>query len=213
MSETDRTVFKEPTVNHSSKGEGTRKAILERAIEVFNVRGYSGTSLNDIMQATGLQKGGIYNHFASKEDLALEAFDHAFSQISDMMRDWLKGTRNGLERLRAIIQFFHNYFETPPFHGGCILLNTAIESDDAHPALCERAQHAMTLWRDLIRRTVEKGIGLGEIHATIDSDNVATLIISTLEGAMVLSRLYKNPVHLHRAVAHLLEYVENNLKV
>lgn len=199
-------------MSRSSKGEHTREAILERAIEVFNVRGYSAASLRDIMLATGLQKGGIYNHFASKEDLALEAFEHTFSQISDSLRASLKGTRNGLERLGGILQFFQNYFEVPPIKGGCILMNAAIESDDANPELRERVQHAMTVWRDLVRRTIEKGQSLGEIRPTVDADTAATLIIGVLEGHMFLSKLYDDPVHLQRATAFLQDYVEHSLK-
>ena len=57
-----------------SKGEQTKELILSQAAVVFNRQGYFGARLDDIMRATGLEKGGIYNHFASKDDLALQAF-------------------------------------------------------------------------------------------------------------------------------------------
>ena len=56
-----------------SKAEKTKENIVKQAAALFNQKGYSGSSISDIMQATGLQKGGIYNHFNSKEELALEA--------------------------------------------------------------------------------------------------------------------------------------------
>ena len=62
-----------------SKGEQTRERILARSAQLFNRQGYSGSSLSDIMRETGLEKGGIYNHFSSKEQLALEAFDTPIS--------------------------------------------------------------------------------------------------------------------------------------
>jgi TetR/AcrR family transcriptional regulator, transcriptional repressor for nem operon len=195
-----------------TKGERTREAILARAIEVFNVQGFSGTSLHDLMQATGLQKGGIYNHFNSKEQLAVEAFDYAFAHISERMVDYLKGTKNGLARLTAIVQFFADYFEHPPVKGGCILLNTAIESDDTQPVLRERVLHAMDMWRDLIRRTVQKGIHYGDIRPEVDPDSMATLVIATLEGAMMLTKLYNDSTHLRRAVEHLLDYIQHQVK-
>jgi len=64
-----------------SKGEQTRTMILERTAQLFSCKGYFGSSLSDIMEATGLEKGGIYNHFTSKEQLALEAFDYAFEMV------------------------------------------------------------------------------------------------------------------------------------
>lgn len=193
------------------KGEKTREIILQRAAELFNTHGYAGSSLADIMEATGLQKGGIYNHFESKDDLAAAAFDYAFSLVSQRMLGAIRGTR-GIERLLAIIHFFEGYYETPPVRGGCILLNTAIESDDADPRLRERARYFMSQWRDLIRRTVEKGIGLGEIKTTVDGEALATIIISTVEGAIMMSKLYDEGSHIDCAVAHLVTYIESNVR-
>src|SRR5438105_3375693 len=63
------------------KGEQTREMILERAAPIFNQQGYAGASLSDIMRETGLEKGGIYNHFRGKEELALAAFDYAIGLV------------------------------------------------------------------------------------------------------------------------------------
>ncbi len=195
-----------------TKGETTREDILEKAIELFNVYGYSGTSLADIMQATSLQKGGIYNHFSSKEVLAVAAFDFAFERVSERMMQSLKEKRAPMDRLLGIIEFFRSYFEDPPIKGGCILLNTAVESDDAYPMLRERARRAMNLWRDLIRKTVERGIAQGVMRPTADPDSVATLIIGTLEGALMMTKLFDDPLPLQRAVEHLLTYVDSTVK-
>ena len=59
------------------KGRATRQRVIAQAAPVFNQHGFAGTTLSELMEATGLQKGGIYRHFAGKEQLALEAFDHA----------------------------------------------------------------------------------------------------------------------------------------
>jgi TetR/AcrR family transcriptional regulator, transcriptional repressor for nem operon len=195
-----------------SKGDDTRKIILGRAAELFNVQGFAGSSLSDIMQATGLQKGGIYNHFVSKEALALEAFDYAFELVSRRMGEMLKVRRDPLDRLMGIIAFFEDYLESPPVKGGCMLLNTAIESDDTHPALRERARLAMESWRNLIQRTVTKGIAQGVMRPDIEPDEVATLMIATLEGAIMMSKLYGDHIHLQRAVRHLMRYVETDIK-
>jgi AcrR family transcriptional regulator len=194
------------------KGDITREIILERAAELFNVKGYSGFSLSDVMEATGLQKGGIYNHFGSKEILALEAFDYGFDLAQKRMAEALQGKRDPLERLYAIIQFFEDYMESPPLKGGCIILNTAINTDDTNPALRDRARQAMDIWRTFIQRTVKKGIDQGKIRPEIDPDTVATLITATVEGALMLSKLYDDNAHIQRAIDHLVQYVETCVK-
>ncbi|MBD1861626.1 MULTISPECIES: TetR/AcrR family transcriptional regulator [Trichocoleus] len=194
-----------------AKADETRAKILQEAATLFNQQGYAGSSMSDIMQATGLQKGGIYNHFTSKQALALEAFDFAFQRCQERLRIALATKQHAIERLQAILGVFYSFIEDPPIAGGCPILNTAIESDDANPALRDRAQAAMNTLRNSIRRTVERGIARGEIRPTVEADTVATVMISTLEGALMMSKLYDDPVHLERAIAHLNDYLCDRL--
>ncbi len=195
-----------------SKGEQTREMILARAAQLFSRQGYFGSSLSDIMHETGLEKGGIYNHFASKEHLALEAFDYSVDLVSQRTRLALAGKVNAIDRLLAIITVFQGLIEDPPLVGGCPILNTAIEADDAQPALRDRARNAMDNWRTTIHRIVQKGIARQEIRPEVDADVLATLLIATLEGAIMLSKLYGDMVHIHRAVDHLTSYINTNVR-
>src|SRR5437879_9606459 len=77
------------------KGEQTRQEIIRKAAPIFNQRGYDGAALSDLMRATGLEKGGIYRHFESKQQLAAEAFDYAWRIALD--------TRFSKKRLRSRI--------------------------------------------------------------------------------------------------------------
>jgi TetR/AcrR family transcriptional regulator, transcriptional repressor for nem operon len=193
-----------------SKGEETKEKIIKQAAELFNKQGYAGSSISDIMRVTQLQKGGIYNHFQSKDQLAVEAFDYAIALVRQHYRIAWKNKRHAIERLQAIIEAFRDYTDNPPIPGGCPLLNTAIESDDAHPVLRDRAQQAMTSWRDLFCLIIAKGIQRGEIRPDVDADEVATIIISTLEGSVMMSKLYGDPIHIKRAINHLHHYLESN---
>ncbi len=194
-----------------TKGEDTREMILARSAQLFNRQGYSGASLSDIMRETGLEKGGIYNHFVSKEQLALEAFDYAYGLVALRVREALTDKRHAVERLRAIIAVFQSEVEDPLVPGGCPILNTAIESDDANEVLRERARAAMNNWFSTIRRVIQKGIERQEIRPDVDADEVATLFIATLEGAIMLSNLYKDAVHMRRAAQFMGNYIEREL--
>jgi AcrR family transcriptional regulator len=191
------------------KGERTRQAIVERAAPVFNTRGYRGAALSDLTRATGLEKGGIYNHFASKEALALAAFDHAVALIRRRLEEALAGRERAGDRLLAIVAVFRGLADDPPLPGGCPVLNTAVESDDAYPILRDRARVAMTEWQKLIGATVKRGVQAGELKPDSDPRAVATLLTATLEGALMLSRLYDDPSHMDRAVAHLTRHLES----
>ena len=194
-----------------SKAEETKARIIHQAAELFNLKGYAGSSIADIMLATGLKKGGIYNHFKSKEELALAAFDHAVDLLSKRVWSAVKTKRNAINRLDALVSSYLIYIEDPPILGGCPILNTAIETDDTDSPLRDRALAAINSWRSLILRIVEKGIKKGEIKSTVEADTVATIIICNIEGAMMMSKLAKNPVHLRRAISHLQNYIQTSL--
>jgi AcrR family transcriptional regulator len=191
------------------KGEETRERILARSAQLFNRQGYAGASLADIMRETGLEKGGIYNHFSSKEQLALESFDYAYELVRQRVRQALAGKFNAIERLLAIVSVFESEFDDPPVAGGCPILNTAIEADDANEVLRDRARVAMDDWRATIHRIIYKGLERGEVRPGVDADEVASLLIATLEGALMLSNLYKDSIHMQRAAAHMTRYVKS----
>ena len=89
-----------------TKGEQTRRQIVEKAAPLFNRKGYEGTSLSDLMNVTGLQKGGIYRHFSSKEELATEAFDYAWQKAASRSLDGIESSADSIGRLKQMVSNF-----------------------------------------------------------------------------------------------------------
>jgi len=195
----------------AAKGALTRERIIQLAAPVFNKKGYAGASLADILEATGLQKGGIYNHFESKEQLALEAFDFAIAQMIGRWQKAIEGQTHAADRLLAVVAMFDEHLRKPG-SGGCPLMNTAIEADDNQPALRARARRAMDLTLATIRRIVQKGVDRGQLRPTADPERVATLLLSTLEGALMISRLYHDPRPLQQAQDQMSFWIRRELK-
>jgi TetR/AcrR family transcriptional regulator, transcriptional repressor for nem operon len=191
-----------------TKGMKTRQRIVELAAPVFNRQGYVGASMRDLISATGLEKGGIYNHFGSKEQLALEAYDFAFSRVANALDQSQIGATDAVDRLTRMIREFATFARKPAIAGGCPIMNTAIEADDGKPELRDRAQQSMTLWHRLIGRIVKDGIALGTLVPSTDPYALAALLTSSLEGALMLSRLYGDPAYTDRVVEFLVNYVE-----
>src|SRR5215218_7115908 len=195
-----------------ARGEGTRENIIRQAATLFNQHGFAGSSMSDVMAATGLQKGGIYRHFESKEQLAVEALDYAVGLMGRRFAEALEGKTHAIDRLSAVIVVFEALPHDPPVPGGCPMMNASIENDDGNPALRERARAAMDGLRGLIVRTTGRGLDRGEIRAGVDPDALATVMISTLEGAVMMSKLYGDDVHVARAAAHLRRYLEESVR-
>jgi len=124
------------------KGEQTRQEIIRKAAPIFNQKGYDGAALSDLMRATGLEKGGIYRHFESKEELAGDAFDHAWKIAIETRFEGTEQIPNTVDRLKQIVRNFRDR-RTGLVPGGCPLLNTAIDSDDGNPQLRAKARQAL----------------------------------------------------------------------
>ncbi len=183
------------------KGEKTRQRVIAQAAPVFNQRGFAGTTFSELMEVTGLQKGGIYRHFAGKEMLAVEAFDYA-SEIATRLR--FEGIDRKHGAVQSLKQFVSNFARLrSPIAGGCPIWNTAMDCDDGNPVLRERARSALRAWLDRIGALVREGKAAGEIVESVDTDSLAILLVCSLEGALTGARLLDDEGPLTAIESHL----------
>ncbi len=193
------------------KASTRRLSILASAAPIFNRRGFSGTSISDILSATDLEKGGLYNHFTSKEELAAATFDYAFKQVDAYFTKALSGTESGLPRLRTYIDAFERYIERPVVTGGCPIANAALEADDALPFLRERVATALSRMREHVIRNIVRGCEKGHFRRDVDPEAVADFLISALEGAIVLSRGLRSRTPVKHVIATLRTWIETDV--
>ncbi|MCU1314934.1 MAG: Transcriptional regulator, TetR family, partial [Candidatus Acidoferrum typicum] len=193
------------------KGEQTRQVIIRKAAPIFNQRGYDGAALSDLMKATGLEKGGIYRHFSSKEALAAEAFDYAWKLAIDTRFEGTQGIQNTVDRLKLFVRNFRDR-RAGLVLGGCPLLNTAIDSDDGQPVLRRKARRALDHWLNRLQSIAEEGKQRGEVRSSLDSAELAALIVSTLEGGLMVSRLQRRDDALDFACRHLEACLETSVR-
>ncbi|MBT2259474.1 TetR/AcrR family transcriptional regulator [Priestia megaterium] len=189
------------------KGERTKQLIIEKASGLLNTQGYLATSITDIMEKAGMEKGGIYNHFKSKQELSLDAFSFSIETLSTTYQEAIRSKNTSIEKLNAILEVFLLLAEGKLIPGGCPILNAAIESDDAHPALRDATRKAMNDLYDMILRIIRNGIKNGEVNSTIDSETFTTIFISTIEGSLMLTKLYNDTIYINRAIGFLKDYL------
>jgi TetR/AcrR family transcriptional repressor of nem operon len=192
-----------------TKGEQTRRKIVEAAAPIFNQRGFEGSSLNDLMEATGLKKGGIYRHFTSKEELAAEAFDYTWEAAWNARLLHVDEKANGIEKLKQLVANFVEH--RSPVAGGCPILNTAIDADDGNTLLRARVARALRSWLSRLQVIVEQAREHGQTRPTVDPKAVATLIVASLEGALMISRIQRNDEALRRIQSHLNRYLDSEV--
>lgn len=185
------------------KASHRKESILASAAPLFNRNGFAGTSISDILDATDLEKGGLYNHFTSKEELAVAAFDYAFGRVKEYFTDALNGVESGAPYLYAYIDAFERYVARPVVDGGCPVANAAIEADDAVPFLRDRVQAAFTQMRGALHRQALRAIEKRQFRSDVDANAVADFMVASLEGALLLARGLRTRANARRVAATL----------
>ncbi|MBA3673836.1 MAG: TetR/AcrR family transcriptional regulator [Chitinophagaceae bacterium] len=191
-----------------SKGENTKQWIIEKAAPVFNTKGYAATSMNDILRATGLAKGGIYGNFASKDELAVYAFDYNYSLLKTSLIAVIRKENKSAAKLKAILHYYKNYTINPHVPGGCPLMNTAIEADDNIPFLKGKAAAALKEMLSSLEYIVKKGIADQEFTKTLNVTKEAAFFFAIIEGGVMMSKLMDAPKYLNNNLEMLKERIE-----
>jgi TetR/AcrR family transcriptional repressor of nem operon len=191
-----------------SKAEKTKALIIEKTAPIFNTRGFSGTSLNDITAATGLSKGSIYGNFANKDEVALAVFDYNLSKLIGAIETQLAKETWAKNKLLVYATCYERFMLPPFTKGGCPILNTAVEADDTHPALRKKAASAIISWQAKIVRIIEDGVANKEFCETINAKQFALTMISMIEGAIMVAKLLGDTTSMPTVMQTMKKMIE-----
>jgi len=186
-----------------SKSENTKEFIIEKTAVIFNEKGYAGTSITDLMGATGLSKGCIYGNFENKDEIALKAFDYNFGKITQHIKERISAEESSIKRLLVYPHMYRNYYKYPYLQAGCPILNTATEADDTHQQLRERVENALDFWRISIENQIKRGIERKEIKEDTDANEFAVVMISIIEGSFMQAKASRKMDELKLAMSFL----------
>lgn len=176
-----------------TKADKTKQFIVEQTASLFNKKGYAGTSLTDITAATGLTKGSIYGNFGGKDEVALAVFDYNINRVREIISSEMAKYSTIREKLLVYVDVYMNIQKFPFPAGGCPMQNTAVEADDTHPRLKQKAREAILYWKNSIIQLIDKGIARKEITREVDSEQVALTLMATIEGMTMIANLTRKP--------------------
>jgi AcrR family transcriptional regulator len=170
----------EKTKVGATKGERTRAAILERAVDLASVEGLEGLTIGRLAADLGMSKSGLFAHFGSKQDLQLATVAAAGDRFRAVVIEPSLGAPDGAPRLRAMAEHYLEYLDT--FAGGCFWGSTASEYDDRPGPVRDAIAATMDAWMaELVRQSKAAGIA--------DPDRFAFELYSVVMGANSRYRL------------------------
>ena len=169
--------------------EQTKQLIIEKALPIFNTKGYNAASISDITTATGIAKGAIYGNFKNKDEVATAAFERGVEIVAGEIAKRVKKETTAPAKIETIVDFYEDYLKNPPIPGGCPVLNSSIEADDSLPFLRSRVIRSIALLKDSLMKIVNRGIIEGQIKKHVDAEEFAHVLFSIVEGAISVSRI------------------------
>lgn len=198
--------------NKLSKADRTRQFIIETTSGIFNMKGYAGTSMSDITEATGLTKGSIYGNFGNKEDVALAVFDYNSSKVSQVIQQRIQQAKTYHDKLMVYAQVYDQFTRGSFPQGGCPVLNTAVEADDTNSLLKDRAAKAVLRWKKNIQDLIQGGVGAGEFKEGLDHGQIALSIVALIEGGIMIAKVTNSQTNMDK-IMQTVELLISQMKV
>lgn len=163
-----------------------REALLDAGCEQLHAGGYAATGVAAIAAAAHAPKGSFYNHFRSKEALAVEALGrYGDSRRLDLLTD--PGVAP-LQRIRDHLEHLRSDLAAHAYRRGCMYGNFAAEGPAGAPAVTVAVSAALERWRTLLADTIRHAQRAAEIGGDVDADAAAQLIVDAWEGAALRAK-------------------------
>lgn len=171
----------------SAKGELTRRNIIDKSLQLFSVKGYFNTSISDILQATGLTKGGLYCHFKSKEDVWRAVYEDAVEIWRAVVFKDTRRIADPLERIeRTIENVLLNYLGKEVFDGGCFFVNMLVELSGQSDTMGRHILKGFVGFSKLFQAWLAEAEAKGLLKPGLNYREISDFIIITLNGAATL---------------------------
>ena len=178
-----------------AKATDSKAKTLTAAVKLFRQQGYHGTALHDILAAGGAPRGSLYFHFPKgKEEIGAAALSLIGEAVRQAIVQAVEKSDNAESFLVRIVRGMASDLERSEYREGCPIATTALETSAQSEVLGAATRSAFQKWELEIKRGLFRfGLTSG------DADLVATMVLSQLEGALLLARTYRSPEPLQRA--------------
>ena len=179
-------------------------AVLDQAVQLFQERGYEGTSVADLETHLGLGRQSLYNAFGDKQTLFLKALERYQRAVAEGALAQLNAPGAGLPAIRAFFKGSVKSLTAPGPRRACLVANTILERGSQDPDSLLRCNHARAELARALRRALAQAKTRGEVARDLDVEATATLLVIQSYGLNVLAKTGATAEELHAAVEVLL---------
>jgi len=197
----------------AAKGTETKDRILDTAQGLVLERGFAATSLDDIISATGLTKGAFFHHFRSKADLARKLVERFAANDFQLFDDWERRAAALADDPYQAVVIFIKLFEEwlaslPTPFAGCLFAVYVYENDAFDADINAFVRTSLERWQDYYERMFAAVLAARRPKTDVTARELAETYISTMEGAFILARAYKEPELIVRQSRLFRDYLK-----
>ncbi len=182
-----------------------RNQVLQRATEVFHLKGYNGTSMQDLVDATTLNRSSIYNSFGSKLSMFLEVLSYYQSNVSGKIDGKLIHSHNASDMVSAIFEIYIDDILRDEDKKGCLIINCKSEITNQEPLInsfIEKSQDRMTTM-------LEDIVCNGQMEKIFNQNQTASqyalYLFSSIQGLRMTGIIHKNEEDLRNLIQNILK--------
>lgn len=194
-------------------GESTREAILDAAERLILEKGFSGTSLSDILEKTGLTKGAFFHHFKGKEELAKAIVarytENDLAIFEEFARKAGKLADDPLQEVMIFLKLFEDLLEGQAGpHQGCVFAVYTYERALFAPGTQKLVHEGLARWGNVYRAKFEKLLKARKPKIPVTADELTESLMSVIEGGIILSRAAEDKMLTVRASRQFRNYLK-----
>ena len=163
------------------------------------------------MREAKTSKGGLYNHFKSKDEIFSAVLSEARKVWRERNLAGLDQIENPVEKVKKLLGNYRDRYlkDTETFPGGCIFVTLSVELDDQNPLFSRELNEGFVRLKAMIRRLLDQGKDSGELKAEVNAEALTEMIFSGMLGASVIYGTAKSSIGLDRCINSLIDYLES----
>jgi TetR/AcrR family transcriptional repressor of nem operon len=188
-----------------------KEKIVRESLKLFSLKGFLSTSIQDIMRETKTSKGGLYNHFKSKDDIFVAVLSEARKVWRERNLAGLDRIQKPVEKVRKLLENYRDRYlkDRETFPGGCIFVSLSVELDDQRPDFSRELNEGFVRFKAMIRRNLDQGKESGELKQEVNTEAVTEMIFSGMLGASVIYGTGKSSKSIDQCINSLIDYLES----
>jgi len=187
-----------------------KELIIGETLRLFSTKGYCSTSIHDILQATGLSKGCLYNYFQSKEELFSAVLETARGIWRERCLHGVEQRKRPLAKIRKILKHYRDRYlkDWNNFPGGCIFIVLTVELSNQRPDLASQLQSGFTGLKTVFRRLLEEDQAQGLLRPGTTPEDEAEIIFNGMLGASLMYGITRSNKSLDSSIEPLLRHLD-----